>query len=446
MTTEAKVGTFVLAGMVFMAVAIFLLGDFTFEKRYTLFVRFSDVASLTKSAPVKLSGVDIGQITDIILDGSTAKVVASVKRGVDIYRNAQFEIGSTGIIGSKFLQITQGTADTGILEPGAAVRGIDPVALDKAMTTALKSLDELLAGLNGQGKPGSMGRNLNDTVANVREMTANLNDLIETSSPHLQEAMTRMDGITEKLDSLLVKSNQMMAGLATDKGAVGALLHDDKVKQDVKEAVHDLKEVAGTAKDVFGRVNQFRIFWNYDWRYEHAIRTSRADAGLKIVPRDGRYYYIGGSNMMNISDQRRSTVDYAQANRADVLMGFEFEKWGGKLDMAVGAIRSGGGARVTVTPFNNHPVGQKFSVMAQGYDFSRNRTIESRKFTRPVWDFGFMARFNRFIGIGGRVEDVKEIKRYQSWLNITFEDKDIAYLFGVAAFGASGTKGRSKSK
>ena len=291
-----------------------------------------------------------------------------------------------------------------------------------------------------------MAANLNGTVANLRDLTDNLNELIETSSPHLQEALTRADSISEKLDSLLAKSNQMMAGLTTDKGAVGALLHDDKVKQDVKEAVHDLKEVAGTAKDVVSRMNQFRIFWNYDWRYEHAIRTSRADMGIKIVPRDGRYYYLGGSNLMNISDQRRTATDYAQANRADALLGFEWERWGGKFDLGVGVIRSGGGARVTVTPFQSHPVANKLSLMAQGYDFGRNRTVEGRKFKRAVWDFGFMARFNHFIGIGGRVEDVKEIKRYQSWINITFEDKDLSYLFGLATFGAAGTKGRSKNK
>ena len=141
MSSEAKVGFFVLAGMVFMSVAIFLLGDFTFEQRYTIHVRFADVASLNKSAPIKLSGVEVGQIRDIILDGSLAKVVGSIRQGVEIYRDASFEIGSTGIIGSKFLAISQGRPEAGVLEPGAVVRGVDPVPLEKAMTQALKSID-----------------------------------------------------------------------------------------------------------------------------------------------------------------------------------------------------------------------------------------------------------------------------------------------------------------
>ena len=442
MSNEAKVGAFVLAGMIFLGIAIFLLGDFTFEKRYTIYVKFQDVSSLAKSAPVKLSGVEVGQVRDIVLEGSLAKVIAAIRSGVDVYKDAEFTVGSTGIIGSKFLQIDQGHPAAGVIEAGASIRGTDPVSIEKALAKALASVDKLMAGFNGAGEPGSLGNNLNATVAHMRDLTGNLNDLIETSRPHLEEAMSRADSISEKLDALLAKSNQMMAGLATDKGAVGALIHDEKVKADVKETITNFKEVAGSAKDVFSRMNQFRIYWNYDWRYEHMIRTSRADLGIKIVPRENHYYYLGGSNLMNVSDQSRTTQDYAQPNRVDGLLGFVW----GPLDFAVGAIRSAGGARATVTPFYNNPIGSHFSVMAQAYDFGRNRTFNSKKFDKPVYDFGIMARVNKFFGIGGRVEDVAMLKRYQTWANITFEDKDLAYLFGIATFGAAGTKGRSKSK
>ena len=116
----------------------------------------------------------------------------------------------------------------------------------------------------------------------------------------------------------------------------------------------------------------------------------------------------------------------------------------GPFDLGVGVIRSGGGARLTVTPFYQDPIGQRFSVMAQGYDFGRDRTVNGFHFTHPEYDFGILARINKFFGIGARVEDVQETKRYQTWANLTFEDKDIAYLFGMVSFGAAGSKGRSK--
>ncbi|MBI4676930.1 MAG: MCE family protein [Elusimicrobia bacterium] len=441
MTTESKVGAFVMAGMVLIAVAIFLLGDFTLEKRYLLHVNFGDVSGLSKNVPVKLSGVEVGQVKDITLSGNRVKVTASVRTGVEIYKDSVFTVGITGIIGSKYLEIAQGHPAAGAIPADSTIEGVDPMPLDKAMRDALKSLDELLASFNSTtAKPGTLARNLNDTVANMRDLTANLNELIETSRPNLSKALARTDSISEKLDDLLAKSNQVMASLSTDKGAVGALMNDPKVKEDVKETVSSIKEAAGTAKDVLGRMTQFRIFWNLDWRYEHVARAARLDAGINISPREGRYYYVGGANIGNENDARPSNKDYAKLNTVDALLGWER----GPFDFAIGVLRSGGGGRVTVTPFYDHPVGKKFSLTAQAYDFSRDRVSESRRFNHPIYDVGLMARISRFFGIGARAEDLAEIKRYQTWANVMFEDKDLAYLFGVVSFGAAGTKGRSK--
>ncbi|MBI5881721.1 MAG: MCE family protein [Elusimicrobia bacterium] len=441
MTTEAKVGSFVLLGMVLLATAIFLLGDFTFEKRYPLNVYFTDVAGLSQNVPVKLSGVEVGQVKQILLEGNKVKVIAAIREGVEIYKDAAVTVGITGIIGSKYLEITQGHPEAGIIPAGSTLGGVDFVPLDKAMNNALTSVEKLLQSFNSTDpKPGTLARNLNDTVANMRDLTANLNDLVETTRPNLSKALSRTDAITGKLDELLAKSNQVMASLSTDKGAVGALMNDPKIKDDVKETVSSIKEAAGTAKDMLGRMTQFKIHWNLDWRYEHVARAARLDVGLKISPRDGRYYYVGGANIGNENDARPSNKDYAKLNTIDALLGWEK----GPFDFGVGVLRSGGGGRVTVTPFYKHPIGQKFSLTAQAYDFSRDRVSESRRFNHPVYDVGLLARIHRFFGIGVRAEDLAEVKRYQTWANVMFEDKDLAYLFGVVSFGAAGTKGRSK--
>ena len=67
LSLEAKVGAFVVTGLVLLAAAIFLLGEYHLEKRYTIYATFHDVANLNKNAPVKLSGVEVGQVADIVL-------------------------------------------------------------------------------------------------------------------------------------------------------------------------------------------------------------------------------------------------------------------------------------------------------------------------------------------------------------------------------------------
>ena len=441
LSLEAKVGAFVLAGLVLIASAIFLLGDYTFERRYTIYATFSDVANLSKDAPVKLSGVEVGKVKGLVLEDHHAKVIAAIRHGVDIFNDAEFSVGSTGIIGSKYLQIDQGHSSAGIMPEGTVVRGTDPVSIEKALTSALAKLDKLLNGLTEEGPRGSLTNNLRDTVANVREMTANLNDLIATTKPKLTKALDRTDEITDKLDKLLEKSNVMMASLATDKGAVGALLHDEKVKEDVKETIASVKEAAGTAKDVFGRITSFRVFWNYDWRYDSLARTSHSDVGLKIYPREGRYYYGGISNVANLNDAPRGhQPDYTQPNRVDGLIGWDK----GAFDIAVGAIRSAGGARVSYTPFYKDKFWGRLSLQAQAYDFGRNRTVNAKILNKPDYDAGLLVRVNKYVGVGARIEDIAETKRVMSWANVKWEDQDIAYLFGLATFGAESSKGRSK--
>lgn len=443
MSLEAKVGSFVLGGLALIAAALFLLGDVTFERRYTLYVNFSDVGNLNTDAPVRLSGVEVGKVEEIELIDGGARVIAKIRKDVEIYNDAVFSVGSTGIIGSKFLQVDQGRKAAGVIPGNSTIRGQDPVSIEKSLTVALEKLDKLLGDLTKEGPRGTLTQNLTETVANVREMTANLNDLLETTKPQLERALGRTDDITAKLDELLARSNTVMASLATSSGTVGALLHDQSMKQDVKETIASVREAAGTAKDVLGRINQFTVFWNYDWRYEHLVRTSRADIGLKISPRPGKYYYVGGANLANLSDDRRSIrhVDYSRPNKVDALIGWENKWW----DVSAGVIRSGGGARVALKPFHGAPVLERLTVQGQAYDFGRNRVIEGRRFDGPQYDVGAQVKVQKHLSLGGRVEDLGEVPRYQSWAKVMFEDQDIAYLLGMISFGAAGTKGRSKS-
>lgn len=448
MNTETKVGAFVVAGLGMLALAIFLLGEFSLEKRYAVYVLFDDLTGLSVKAPVRLAGVEVGRVTAIELAGNGAKATAMVRKGVVIYRDAAFTVGSTGIIGSKFLQIDQGHPESGALAAGSVAQGRAAVSIEQALTKALGSLQDLTDGLSGKpGKESPLTRNINATVEslkasvdNLRSLTANLDDLVSDTKPELTRALTRLDDITAKLDSTLGHTSSVAASLNSSSGTVGALLHDPSMRQEVQETVHDARLAMSSVKDVLAGLTKWRVFWNYDWRYEHAIRQGRADLGITLKPRDDRYYYVGGSNLGNEADAP-DPRDYQRLNRADALLGFQ---WGG-VDLAVGVLRSAGGGRLTWTPFKDKPVLGRFSLFGQAYDFGRDRVINTQRLQGAQVDVGGMVRLHRLVGIGARVEDVRQVSRYQTWANVSFEDKDVSYLFGLVTFGASGKKGRSGS-
>ncbi|MBI4052203.1 MAG: MCE family protein [Elusimicrobia bacterium] len=111
MSTESKVGLFVLVGLVLLGWTIFLLGDVSLQRHYSMFVYFDDVSGLPNKAVVKLNGVEVGKVKEITLEGTKAKVELSIQQGVKIYKHAKFRIASTSIIGSKYLAIEQGDSD-----------------------------------------------------------------------------------------------------------------------------------------------------------------------------------------------------------------------------------------------------------------------------------------------------------------------------------------------
>ncbi|MFH1619717.1 MAG: MlaD family protein [bacterium] len=438
MRDETKVGFFVLTGIALFGTAIFMLGDYSIYSRYSLFVEFSDVAGLPDKSLVKLSGVEIGKVREISIRDDRVVVEVAVKSDVKIFRDARFTVGSTSIIGSKFLQIDQGRASAGVIEPGAVIKGEDTLSLDKSLARTMASIQEILDDVGGKGK---LSRNLNETIANLRDMTANMSELIGDTRPHVSRAMTRMDSISEKLDSLLAKTEELVARINSGQGAVGALMSDPKVKDDVTSTLSNFKDASASAKDVLGRVNSFRVFWLYESRYEPLARGSRGDIGIRIYPRDGRYYYLGASNIGNPSDISRGT-DYERKNRVDARLGWET----GGMDLYAGLIRGAGGFGIKYRPFHGKAAWDRLAVTAEASDFLRNRFISDRRFNTVEYGIGAEIKVHRLITVGARLNDLQETKRTQYTARVAFEDKDIAYLFGLISFSSAGMKGRSSSK
>ena len=60
---EMKVGIFIGIGIFLMFLIVFSIGDrYPFEKGYNVKVIFDYVNGITKDAPVRLAGVDVGEV------------------------------------------------------------------------------------------------------------------------------------------------------------------------------------------------------------------------------------------------------------------------------------------------------------------------------------------------------------------------------------------------
>ncbi|MFQ5585857.1 MAG: MlaD family protein, partial [Thermodesulfobacteriota bacterium] len=86
LTSEAKVGLFVILGMLLLVYMSLKVGGFRFGRSegYEISVRFETAAGLDKDSSVRVAGVEVGRVKSITLDGNKAKVVLMINKDVRI--------------------------------------------------------------------------------------------------------------------------------------------------------------------------------------------------------------------------------------------------------------------------------------------------------------------------------------------------------------------------
>lgn len=82
-------------------------------KGYTLYAYFSSVSGLKGGANIEMAGVEIGNVSEIILDKERleAKIGLRINQGIQLSEDSIASIKTAGIIGEKFVSISPGGSD-----------------------------------------------------------------------------------------------------------------------------------------------------------------------------------------------------------------------------------------------------------------------------------------------------------------------------------------------
>jgi phospholipid/cholesterol/gamma-HCH transport system substrate-binding protein len=134
LTTETKVGLFTLSGLFVFALGVIILGDFQFHGTYPLYVYFDNALGLPEKGPVKVAGVEVGQVERIDLENQRARVKVRVRKGITVHQGSKAQVASTGFIGSKYLEMTLGDPAAPALSEGDSFEGTPTFTFDEVMT------------------------------------------------------------------------------------------------------------------------------------------------------------------------------------------------------------------------------------------------------------------------------------------------------------------------
>jgi phospholipid/cholesterol/gamma-HCH transport system substrate-binding protein len=205
---EIKVGIFVFLGILLMFVIVFSIGEFYILKPvYTIKVLFGFANGIAVGAPVRLAGVNVGEIEEIgvYYDKAAQRtrvfLLAKVKKEAMIERNAVCKINTLGLLGEKYLEISPGAKEAGFLEKGGVINGYDPVPMEE-VTKTMKELSDTAKSVTESAKlilerlekgHGTAGKFLieEDIYNDLKATAKNLKDLSEDIKRHPWKLLVR---------------------------------------------------------------------------------------------------------------------------------------------------------------------------------------------------------------------------------------------------------------
>lgn len=418
MKPETKLGLFTVLGLAALGFSLYFLGGFSITRSYDINVQFADVSGLPVKAAVKLSGVEVGKVKEIKIEDGKVIVVAAINENIPLYRGSRFSVAMTGIIGTKYLKVEQGDESLGLLRAGDYTAGVDEVPMDQQIANTMTSVKELVDSINQRGQ---FGAQLNDAMRDIRQLSANVNQLVMTMRPYVTDSMKNLQEITDKL-------NAVMDSITNEEGVLGSLIKDKEMKEQVKQSVSELKTTMTEVKSFVGKMSRFRVYWDYDFFYAPDAGISTSDLALEIFPSSGYTYYRAGIANIGNEDDKLGDGDYIERNKLDLRFGL-YNQWA---NLSAGMIRGAGGVALELKPFYNHEFLQRFTVGAEFTDWGRDRVINDRHFNQPNLSYGVDYRISKYFSVGVWMRDAMETNYFNVKANISFNDQDISSFFGLA--------------
>jgi phospholipid/cholesterol/gamma-HCH transport system substrate-binding protein len=265
-TTEAKVGAFVLGCFSILAFTIIYLVNAQVNGAnipYRTYLRYA--GGLEPGASVLFGGINVGKVISVrpwSSDPTKIEILIDVKQGTPLNERSVAKLGLTSVMSGAVLSITTGGNDAKRLPPGSSIPSQEAASMDEIagkMATVADNANNLIVQVSGE---------LDGISGDARHLLANLN--IVTGRPTQQKVQTALDHVNTLLATEGPKIDRISDQLiALSQHADDTVQNINGTVSDVREPVRkDLVELQNTlqqAKQLLGdmqvivRANDYKI-------------------------------------------------------------------------------------------------------------------------------------------------------------------------------------------
>jgi phospholipid/cholesterol/gamma-HCH transport system substrate-binding protein len=250
MTHETRAG---IVAVLFVAALvgslIFLRGGVDFRDRgYEIHVVASNAGGIITGASVQMAGVDIGRVIRADLtDDRMARITLRIRQGIEIPTGSRFSVGSTGLLGDRFMAIAPEPGNPPPLAPGTVVTAAPPISVEDIMervVTVARHAEETLVSINRLIGDPELGAALDETVRTARDATV----VVRQAAENVERTTRAIDRIVgtagEELPAIAGELRQMATDLAAMAGDMAA------TAADLRAVVRDLAAGGETSRQI----------------------------------------------------------------------------------------------------------------------------------------------------------------------------------------------------
>ena len=266
MSTEAKVGAYVLSCAAMLAFTVIYLLNAEFGGStvpYRTYLRYA--GGLQPGASVLYGGINTGKVTAVRpwpTDPTRIEILLEVKQGTPLNEKSVAKLGFVSIMNSAALSITTGSIDARQLPPGSVVPSKEAASLDDItgkLANVADSANTLIT--QAKGELNQVSSNVNHLLGNMDAMTGapnqrkvqaildNIDQLIADERPKIDRITDQLQSVTEHADATIQNVN----GTVTDVRG--------PVREDLAELQTTLEQARGLLQSmqVVVRANDSKI-------------------------------------------------------------------------------------------------------------------------------------------------------------------------------------------
>jgi phospholipid/cholesterol/gamma-HCH transport system substrate-binding protein len=228
-----KVGLFVLAGLFFSGIVIFLIGDerrlFSPSESYR--AEFANVMGLKSGAPVQMGGIDIGHVGEVgySKDPRDTKIYVALEivksEAMRIKVDSHVRVATKGLLGDKMIEITQGKAEASLPSGSLVTADVVPDLIQEMSGAGMKAIGAL---------------------DDVKKVTSSLAD--DKLQRDLHESVASLNNVLKQVS----EGDGYPHRLLTDKGEAERISHTlaslDRVAQEATAALADVRQISDRIK------------------------------------------------------------------------------------------------------------------------------------------------------------------------------------------------------